>query len=202
MHHPISYLALGDSYTIGESVPLHESFPYLTTQLIRKQKIAIHAPEIIAQTGWTSTELAEQLLKTELNLHYDFVSLLIGVNNQYRHLSLDNFRNDFEYLLKKAIHLTGGKSERVIVLSIPDWGCTPYANDKNGAEIAIEIDSFNHVCNQFAKKYHTGFINITEETRVESKNPAALASDQLHYSGLTHLHWATKLANHIIDICQ
>ena len=83
MNHSISYLALGDSYTIGESVPLHESFPYLTTQLIRKQKIAIHAPEIIAKTGWTSSELAEQLLKTELNTHYDFISLLIGVNNQY-----------------------------------------------------------------------------------------------------------------------
>lgn len=202
MQHTISYLALGDSYTIGESVPLHESFPYITTQLIRKQKILIHAPEIIAQTGWTSTELAEQLLKTELQPQYDFVSLLIGVNNQYRHLSLDNFRNDFEYLLKKAIHLTGGKSEHVIVLSIPDWGCTPYAADKNDKEISVEIDSYNHVCNQFSKKYHTCFINITEETRVESKNPAALASDQLHYSGLTHLHWATKLANHIIEICQ
>lgn len=202
MQHTISYLALGDSYTIGESVPLHESFPYITTQLIRKQKILIHAPEIIAQTGWTSTELAEQLLKTELQPQYDFVSLLIGVNNQYRHLSLDNFRNDFEYLLKKAIHLTGGKSEHVIVLSIPDWGCTPYAADKNDKEISVEIDSYNHVCNQFSKKYHTGFINITEETRVESKNPAALASDQLHYSGITHLHWATKLANQIIEIHQ
>ncbi|HLD53615.1 MAG TPA: GDSL-type esterase/lipase family protein [Sediminibacterium sp.] len=202
MQHTISYLALGDSYTIGESVPLHESFPYITTQLIRKQKLLIHAPEIIAQTGWTSTELAEQLLKTELQPHYDFVSLLIGVNNQYRHLSLDNFRNDFEYLLKKAIHLTGSKSERVIVLSIPDWGCTPYAADKNGKEISVEIDSYNHVCDQFSKKYHTSFINITEETRVESKNPAALASDQLHYSGITHLHWATKLANQIIEIHQ
>lgn len=202
MHHPISYLALGDSYTIGESVPLHESYPYLTAQLIRKQKMMIHAPEIIAQTGWTSTELAEQILKTELSLHYDIVSLLIGVNNQYRHLSLDNFKNDFEYLLKKSIHLTGGKSERVIVLSIPDWGCTPYAAEKNGTEIGIEIDSYNHVCEQLAKKYETGYINITEETRAASKNLAALASDQLHYSGITHLNWATKLANYIVEICR
>ena len=81
MQHTISYLALGDSYTIGESVPLHESFPYITTQLIRKKKVLMHAPEIIAQTGWTSSELAEQLLKTELQTHYDFLSLLIGVNN-------------------------------------------------------------------------------------------------------------------------
>ncbi len=202
MHHPITYLALGDSYTIGESVPLHESYPYLTAQLIRKQKMMIHAPEIIAQTGWTSTELAEQILKTELNLHYDIVSLLIGVNNQYRQLSLENFKNDFEYLLKKAIHLTGGKSDSVIVLSIPDWGCTPYAAEKNGTEIGIEIDAYNHVCQQLSIKYKTNFIEITEETRAASKNPAALASDQLHYSGITHLNWATKLANRIIDICR
>lgn len=202
MQHAHSYLALGDSYTIGESVPLHDSFPYITTQLIRKQKVLMHAPEIIAQTGWTSSELAEQLLKTELQTHYDFVSLLIGVNNQYRHLSLDNFRNDFEYLLKKAIHLTGGKSERVIVLSIPDWGCTPYAVDKNGAEIGVEIDSFNHVCDQFSKKYHTGYINITEETRAARNNADTLASDQLHYSGITHFKWATHLANYMLKICQ
>lgn len=202
MHHPITYLALGDSYTIGESVPLHESYPYLTAQLIRKQKMMIHAPEIIAQTGWTSTELAEQILKTELNLHYDIVSLLIGVNNQYRQLSLENFKNDFEYLLKKAIHLTGGKSDSVIALSIPDWGCTPYAAEKNGTEIGIEIDAYNHVCQQLSIKYKTNFIEITEETRAASKNPAALASDQLHYSGITHLNWATKLANRIIDICR
>jgi hypothetical protein len=186
MNHSISYLALGDSYTIGESVPLHESFPYLTTQLIRKQKIAIHAPEIIAKTGWTSSELAEQLLKTELNTHYDFISLLIGVNNQYRHLSLHDFRSDFEYLLKKSIHLSNGKPQNVIILSIPDWGCT----------------SFNHVCAQFAKDYHTQFIDITTATRALKDHPSALAADQLHYSGETHLLWANKVANKIMELSK
>ena len=120
----VRYLALGDSYTIGEAVPIHESFPYITTQLLRKEKISIHAPEMVAKTGWTSTELAEHLLHTQLNQQYDFVSLLIGVNNQYRNLSVDNFLNDFEFLVKKAIHLVAGKTERVIILSIPDWSCT------------------------------------------------------------------------------
>lgn len=201
MQHIISYLALGDSYTIGESVPLHESFPYITTQLIRKQKLPIHAPEIVAQTGWTSSELAEQLLKTELNPQYDFVSLLIGVNNQYRHLSLDNFRNDFEYLLKKSIHLANGKPEKVIVMSIPDWGCTPYAKEKNSAEIAVEIDSFNHVCKRFAEKYSTQYLEITTETRKESIQLSSLASDHLHYSAETHLRWATQLASLMIKLC-
>ena len=92
MQHIHSYLALGDSYTIGESVPIHQSFPYITTQLLRQEKIAMHAPEMVAKTGWTSTELAEHLLHTQLNQHYDFVTLLIGVNNQYRNLSIDNFK--------------------------------------------------------------------------------------------------------------
>lgn len=139
MNHSISYLALGDSYTIGESLPLHESFPYLATQLIRKQKISIQAPEIIAKTGWTSSELAEQLLKTELNAHYDFISLLIGVNNQYRHLSLNDFRSDFEYLLKKSIHLANGKPQNVMVLSIPDWGCTPFAKEKTQHPLLLRL---------------------------------------------------------------
>ena len=202
MNHSISYLALGDSYTIGESVPLHESFPYLTTQLIRKQKIAIHAPEIIAKTGWTSSELAEQLLKTELNTHYDFISLLIGVNNQYRHLSLHDFRSDFEYLLKKSIHLANSKPQNVIVLSIPDWGCTPFATEKNPGSIAVEIDSFNHVCAQFAKDYHTQYIDITTATRALKDHPSALAADQLHYSGETYLLWANKVANKIMELSK
>lgn len=201
MNHSISYLALGDSYTIGESVPLHESFPYLTTQLIRKQKIAIHAPEIIAKTGWTSSELAEQILKTELNAHYDFVSLLIGVNNQYRHLSLHEFRSDFEYLLKKSIHLANGKPQNVIVLSIPDWGCTPFAKEKDSGSIAVEIDSFNHVCEHFAKVYNTQYLDITSTTRAVSVYPSALAVDQLHYSGETYLLWANKVANKIMELC-
>ena len=193
MHHTISYLALGDSYTIGEAVPLHESYPYIATQLIRQQKISIHAPEIVAQTGWTSSELAEHLLKTNLNAPYDFVSLLIGVNNQYRHLSLDNFRNDFDYLLKKSIHLTNGHPEKVIVLSIPNWGCTPYAKDKNPAMIAVEIDAFNHVCKEYANQYHTQFIDITTETSATSHQLSTLATDQLHYSAETYLRWAKQL---------
>lgn len=194
MQHIHSYLALGDSYTIGESVPIHQSFPYITTQLLRKEKIAIHAPEMVAKTGWTSSELAEHLLHTHLNQQYDFISLLIGVNNQYRNLSLDNFLNDFEFLIKKAIHFAAGKNERVFILSIPDWGCTPFAADKNKEQIAKEIDEFNMVCKQTAKQFHTPFIDITTETRAFSSNPQAIATDGLHFSYETHLIWAKKLS--------
>lgn len=197
MQHTHSYLALGDSYTIGESVPIHQSFPYITTQLLRQEKIAMHAPEMVAKTGWTSTELAEHLLHTQLNQHYDFVTLLIGVNNQYRNLSIDNFKNDFEFLVKKAIHFASGKNERVFILSIPDWGCTPFAADKNKEQIAKEIDAFNMVCKQTAKKFYTPFIDITTETRAFSTDPQAIAKDGLHFSYETHMIWAKKLLGSI-----
>ncbi len=202
MQHINSYLALGDSYTIGEAVPIHESFPYITTQLLRQKKISMYAPEMVAKTGWTSSELAEHLLHTQLNHHYDFVSLLIGVNNQYRNLSVDNFLNDFEFLVKKAIHFASGKNERVIILSIPDWGCTPFAADKNKEQIANEIDAFNIICKQTAKQYHTNFIDITTETREFSLEPKAIASDGLHFSYETHLIWAKKMANTIYQILE
>ncbi len=193
MVHHNSYLALGDSYTIGESVPLHESFPYQTVQLLRNAKQYFYAPEIIAKTGWTSAELAEHLLHIKLNDHYDYVSILIGVNNQYRGLAIVDFATDFDFLLHKAIHLAGNKSNRVIVLSIPDWGCTPFAKEKDHATISEEIDVFNQVCSAAAIKANTRFINITDETRAEKNNLKALAIDQLHYSGSTHLRWAEKI---------
>lgn len=192
--HHYTYLALGDSYTIGESVPLHESFPYQTVQLLRKAGSPFLAPEIVAKTGWTSSELAEHMLHTSLNEQYDFVSLLIGVNNQYRGLSLEDFTTDFEFLLHKAIHLAGNKADHVIVLSIPDWGQTPFAAGKDTEAIRREIDQFNGVCELAAKKHQTHFIGITDETRKAAKDKSLLTSDQLHYSAKEHAIWAAKTA--------
>jgi hypothetical protein len=191
--HHYSYLALGDSYTIGESVPLHESFPYQTVQLLRKAGHYFHAPEIIAKTGWTSFELAEHMLHNKLNDQYDFVTLLIGVNNQYRELPVEEFANDFDFLLRKAIHLSGEKSNHVIVLSVPDWGVTPFASGKDVKKISKEIDTFNTVCESAAKKYNTHFIDITEETRKAKTDKSLLTNDKLHYSGKEHTVWAEKL---------
>ncbi len=192
--HYYTYLALGDSYTIGESVPLHESFPYQTVQLLRKAGYPFQAPEIVAKTGWTSAELAAHLLHTSLNESYDFVSLLIGVNNQYRGLPLADFQSDFTFLLHKAIHLAGNKAEHVIVLSIPDWGQTPFAAGKDGATIRAEIDMFNQVCESIAKENRVHYIDITAATRQVVHDKSLLASDLLHYSGKAHAVWAAKLA--------
>lgn len=192
--HHFSYLALGDSYTIGESVPLHEGFPYQVVQLLRKQGLHFHAPEVVAKTGWTSFELAEHILHTQLNEHYDFVSLLIGVNNQYRGLPISDFANDFEFLLKKAIHFAGNKPERVIVLSVPDWGVTPFAAGRDVQKISEEIDSFNQVCENTVHKSGGHFINITTQTKLAKENQDLLASDQLHYSAQSYAVWAEKVA--------
>lgn len=192
--HYYTYLALGDSYTIGESVPLHDSFPYQTVQALRKAGYPFQAPEIVAQTGWTSTELAEHLLHTTLNESYDFVSLLIGVNNQYRGLALADFETDFVFLLHKAIRLAGNKADHVFVLSIPDWGVTPFAAGRDTASISKEIDRFNQLCESISSANRVHYIDITQGTRQADDDKSLLASDQLHYSGKAQAVWAAKVA--------
>lgn len=193
--HNFSYLALGDSYTIGESVPLHESFPYQVVQQLRRKGIHIHAPEIIARTGWTSFELAEHLLHTRLEDSYDFVTLLIGVNNQYRGLSITDFEEEFTFLVKKAVHLAGNRYERVMVLSIPDWGVTPFAKDRDAQAIHDQIDQFNAICEKVTTELQIAYTDITTHSRRVGKDSSALAVDQLHYSGATHGEWATAVAS-------
>lgn len=193
-----SLLCLGDSYTIGELVSLHESFPYQTLQLLRKAGLHFHAPEIIARTGWTTFELAEHILHTQLEKEYDFVILLIGVNNQYRGLPIDDFKNDFDFLLKKAIHLADEKNERVIVLSIPDWGVTPFAIGRDKNKITEEIDAYNSICESATKNHQCHFINITDLQRTDGDKAEFLANDKLHPSGKEYAKWAEKVAELII----
>lgn len=192
--HINSMLCLGDSYTIGESVPLHAGFPYQTIQLLRKKGLHFHAPEIVAQTGWTSFELADHILNHQLETSYDFVTLLIGVNNQYRGLPIKGFENDFEFLLKKAIHFAGGNSKKCVVLSIPDWSVTPFASKRSIGNASKEIDDFNLICQNFASKHQCHFINITAQTRMAKNDTSLLAGDQLHYSAKSHAVWANELA--------
>jgi lysophospholipase L1-like esterase len=189
-----SYLALGDSYTIGEGVPIYESFPYQTVQLLRKAGYAIYAAEIVAKTGWTTDELQTGIAASRLLPQYDLVSLLIGVNNQYRGRSLPEYKEQFEALLQQAIGLAGNKKQHVFVLSVPDWGVTPFASGKNSATIAHEIDSFNAVNKLFAEKYAVNYIDITPGTRQAGSDTSLLAADQLHPSGKEYGRWAAQMA--------
>ena len=192
-----TYLALGDSYTIGESVPLHESFPYQLVQQLRAKHPGFNAPEIVAKTGWTTNELATHLIHTLLQKQYDFVTLLIGVNNQYRGLSIQEFDQEFTFLLLKALQYNGHQNNRVFVLSIPDWSHTPFAQNKaqetglDLAETSAQIDAFNEVIKKRCEDMEIEFVYITDVTR--NCAPEMLAHDGLHYSANMHQIWANLL---------
>jgi lysophospholipase L1-like esterase len=189
-----TYLALGDSYTIGEKVASEENFPSQVVQLLRHQKLDFAIPEIVAKTGWTTDELQAGIKNVSLKKKYDFVSLLIGVNNQYRGKTVADYILEFEVLLQKAISLAGDKAERVIVLSIPDWGVTPFAYGSNTKKIASEIDAFNKANKEIADKYHVHYVDITPGTRKAETDLSLLAEDELHPSAKEYKKWAVKVA--------
>ena len=203
-----SYLALGDSYTIGEQVLFAENFPNQTVALLTKTADGSYnfdAPEIIAQTGWTTDEQDAAINATHLTKQYDIVSLLIGVNNQFRGRTANNFKIEFEHLLQRAIQFAGNKPQRVFVLSIPDWGVTPFAEDRlpdeqgrDGKQIADEIDAYNIFCETYAAAFKTHFINITTAQRADGNKTEFLAADGLHPSGKEYNKWAVKLADIIL----
>jgi lysophospholipase L1-like esterase len=190
-----SYLALGDSYTIGESVLLHENFPSQTVQLLRKAGYTFSSPEIIAKTGWTTDELQAAIDKHIFLSSYDFVTLLIGVNNQYRGRSVDSYLPEFEKLLTQAIGFAGGISDNVFILSIPDWSVTPFAENRDRKQIATEIDLYNAAARSIAEKYKVKFIDITSGTREAANDPGLVAVDGLHPSAKEYKRWATELCD-------
>jgi lysophospholipase L1-like esterase len=195
-----TFLALGDSYTIGEGVLLTDSFAYKTMQLLRKHGVEITAPEIIAKTGWTTDELNHAISKHTFLKSYDFVSLLIGVNNQYRGRSVKEYKIEFELLLKQAISFAGNKSNNVFVLSIPDWGLTPFAKDRDIVKISLEIDAYNAACKIITIENNCHFIDITMAQRQDAHNAEMLASDGLHPTGKEYTKWAEQLADAISKI--
>ena len=200
-----SYLALGDSYTIGEQVLFAENFPNQTTALLNTTADNVShftAPEIIAQTGWTTDELIAAMDAAHLTKQYDIVSLLIGVNNQYRGRLANNFKIEFENLLQRAIQLAGNNPQRVFVLSIPDWGITPFAEGRNRKQVADEIDAYNNVCETSAAAFKTHFINIITSQRTDGNKTEFLAPDGLHPSGKEYNKWAVKLADIILKELQ
>ncbi len=190
----LSYLALGDSYTIGEQVRHHENFPKQTVNSLRRCGFRVQAPEIIAVTGFTTDELMALIQATPLQPPYSLVTLLAGVNNQYRGRSLGNFEAEFGELLEQAVAFSGGHFQRVWVLSIPDWGVTPFAEGRDRAEIAREIDAFNAVCRHQAEKRGAGYIDITTGQRRDGNLAEYLAADGLHPSGKEYAKWAGILS--------
>jgi len=191
-HHTL--LCLGDSYTIGESVLPAENFPNQTIRLLRRDGYAFADPEIIAKTGWTTDELQEAIDKHFFKGSYDFVTLLIGVNNQYRGRTVENYKSEFESLLKQAIEFANGNAEHVIVLSIPDWGVTPFAKDLDTKQIAIGIDNYNAANKAIADNDKVSYIDITPATRQAAIDRSLIAGDGLHPSAKEYTKWSERLA--------
>jgi len=188
-----TYLALGDSYTIGQSVLSSENFPNQTVQLLNQQNYNFKSPEILATTGWTTDELQNNINSHTFTPPYDFVSLLIGVNNQYRGRSVENYKPEFESLLKQAIQFAGGNANRVIVVSIPDWGVTPFANGRDRAQIAKEIDDYNAANRYISGIYKVHYIDITPGSREAATDLSLVAGDGLHPSAKEYAKWAQKV---------
>ena len=187
----LTYLALGDSYTIGEGVEVADRWPMQLAARLRDAGIAIADPRILARTGWTTDELAAAMDAEAPLGDWDFVSLLIGVNNQYRGRGVDDYAGEFAALLECAVTLAGGRADRVLVLSIPDWGVTPFARTelRSPRRIAQELDAYNSTAKESCDGRGVAFIDITGISRdADAHDP--LAEDGLHPSAAQYARWA------------
>lgn len=187
----LRYLALGDSYTVGESVSEAERWPNQLAALVNPSRGM--DVTIIARTGWTTSELWQGIQAADPQGTYDMVSLLIGVNNQYRGYDLNEYRDEFRFLLGKAIEYAGGNPAHVFVLSIPDWSVTPFAAGGDRGKISSEIDTFNQVNLEESYKAGVQYVDVTPVSREAVNDPALIAGDGLHPSGKMYAEWA-KLA--------
>ena len=189
-----NYLALGDSYTIGQSVPQSDSYPYQLEDSLNIAGFATNIPTIIATTGWTTQNLIDAI--SQSNIHgktYDFVTLLIGVNDQYQGISQATYKTNFINLLNQAIAFAKGDTSRVFVISIPDYGVTPFANGQDSV-IGPEIDTFNAINFAASNNAHVHYLNITPISKEAATDPTLIADDGLHPSGKMYALWVAQLA--------
>jgi lysophospholipase L1-like esterase len=188
----VRFLALGDSYTIGEGVAESARWPVQLAASLARRGVKLAAPEIIARTGWTTDELAAGIKRARPKAPYALVSLLIGVNNQYQGLGESEYRLQFASLLEQAIGFAGHKPDRVLVLSIPDWGVTPYAAGRDRAAIRTAIDRFNILNRDETLRRGARYVDVTSLSRTAERDRSLLAPDGLHPSALMYAGWAER----------
>ncbi|HQE13269.1 MAG TPA: SGNH/GDSL hydrolase family protein [Flavipsychrobacter sp.] len=197
-----TYLALGDSYTIGEQVPLQENFPFQLVKKLQADGLEVALPVIIAKTGWTTDELATAIREENIQETFSFVTLLIGVNNQYRGRDTENYSIEFKQLFHQAIGFANGCASRVFVVSIPDWGVTPFAEGKDRRKIAEEIDAYNFVNKTITLENGAHWLDITESTRTNGTEADFLAEDGLHPSSKEYHIWAQQLSSQVFQVLK
>ena len=191
---PLTLLALGDSYTIGEGVNEEERWPNQFVKVAYENGIDFLTPRIIAMTGWKTYDLINGIESSNFEKKYDYVSLLIGVNNQFNSRSINEFEDDLDKLLIKINNLKK-KDGSVLIVSIPDWGSSPYGENMDRNQISTEINTFNNSLKSFANINGLKYVDVTEISRRAINEPNLITSDNLHPSGLMYLEWAKKIFN-------
>lgn len=195
---PIKYLALGDSYTIGQGIETIESWPMQLGVKLSENGFSVEKNEIIAQTGWETTDLLNALADSSLE-DYNLVSLLIGVNNQYSNQPFETYTTEFDILLSQAIDLAG--PTRVFVVSIPDYGVTPFGSS-NSENIALELDAYNAYAASKCDSLNIAYINITGISRQLGASDGALANDNLHPSSFQYGKWVEEILPIVLEILE
>lgn len=194
------YLALGDSYTIGQGVPAASSFPLQTAQWLQEHGTVLTATDIIAATGWTCFDLSRAIYTRNPTADYSAVTLLIGVNDQYTRRDTTGYRNSFSSLLATAVTLAGNRPSRVFVLSIPDYSVTPFAAYGDTAAIRIQLDAFNAINREVTLHNNCRYLNITPSSRQARYDPSLLAADSLHPSAKEYRKWAEDLGPMLLQV--
>jgi lysophospholipase L1-like esterase len=196
------FLALGDSYTIGESVDPSERWPVQLAATMQAEGVLLDDPIIVAQTGWTTSNLLAQIEARKPQGPFDLVSLLIGVNNQYQGKDIESYREEFSKLLELSIALAGGDPSRVVVLSIPDWGVTPFADGRERDRIRAQINQFNRVNQTVSLAAGVQYVDIIPISRQAAEDNSLLAADNLHPSGKMYTAWVDLLIPTVKEILR
>lgn len=186
----LAFLALGDSYTIGQSVAVADRWPVQLAERLRERGLDVGEPVILARTGWTTGDLLEAMDRAKLSGKYALVMLLIGVNNQFQGRSEEEYRQQFVELLNRAIALGGGDPRRVVVLSIPDWSVTPFGNAHDAKRMSAEVARFNAINCQQSQRAGVRYVDITPESRDAATQSDMVADDGLHPSRRQYGQWA------------
>lgn len=188
-----TYLALGDSYTIGESVEESKRWPVQLADKASENGNRVKSPKIVATTGWTTAELLSGIERADIeDEKFDFVSLLIGVNNQFRGYDFDIYEKEFVDLLNRSLQFADSDTSHVFVVSIPDWGVTPFADGRDREKIAMEIDQYNDYSAQVCDSFNVQYINITDISREAEEDSSLIANDNLHPSATMYERWVDE----------
>ncbi len=199
---PVSYLALGDSYTIGTGIEQEHNYPNQLADSLANLGFQIDTLQIIATNGWTTTDLKNGIAEHSPSSDFDLVSLLIGVNNQYQWLDIELYKTEFRELLEQAIGFAGGDSRKVFVISIPNYGVTPFAQSKDPETIRRKIKEYNSIAEDISSEYDVPFINITPISEMAEDDLSLLASDELHPSAKMYSMWIEEMLPTVTHILE